>query len=299
MSRMVNATNPVLRRLGLNDTDRAVIVHADDIGMCQASNSAYAKLIETGGISSAALMPPCAWFPAAAAFCRAHPAVDMGVHTTLTSEWDDCRWGPLSTRDPASGLMDDEGYFYRSTKEAQRHAEPAAAQRELAAQIERALAAGLSPTHIDTHMGAVLHPALIRGYIELALRHHLVPMLPRMDNTRLQQHGLSAEDADSTARLFADLEDAGVPLIDHIAGMPLDDPRDQLDYARRAFDALPPGISVFILHPAEDTPELRAIAPDWPSRVANFETFMRPDIPRYLEQIGARVIGYRALQALL
>jgi hypothetical protein len=56
---------------------------------------------------------------------------------------------------------------------------------------------------------------------------------------------------------------------------------------------------VFILHPAEDTPELRAIAPDWPSRVANFETFMRPEIPRYLKQIGAHVIGYRALQELL
>ncbi len=295
----MNATNPALRRLGLSDTDRVVIIHADDIGMCQASLTAYAKLIETGGISSAAVMPPCSWFPAAAAFCRAHPDVDMGVHTTLTCEWDAYRWGPLSTRDPASGLMDNEGYFHRSTQAAQLHAEPAAAQRELAAQVEHARAAGIPLTHIDTHMGAVMHTALIRGYVELALRHHLVPMIPRMDKAQLQQRGMSAEDADHTAGLFAELESAGVPLIDHITGMPLSDPRDQLDYAQRAFDALPPGISVFILHPAEDTPELRAIAPDWPGRVANFETFMRPEIPRYLKQIGAHVIGYRALQALL
>ncbi len=295
----MSETNPALRRLGLSDGDRAVIVHADDIGMCQASITAYAKLIEAGSISSAALMPPCAWFPAAAAFCRAHPDVDMGVHTTLTCEWDHYRWGPLSTRDPASGLMDDEGYFYRATQDAQRHAAPEAAQRELAAQVARAQAAGVSLTHIDTHMGAVLHTALLRGYIDLALEHRLVPMLPRMDRLQLQQRGMSAEDADRTARLFAELESAGVPLIDHITGMPLSNPHDQLDYAKRAFDALPAGITVFILHPADDTPELRAIAPSWPSRVANLETFLRPEIPRYLKEIGIHVIGYRALQALL
>lgn len=267
--------------------------------MCQASVSAYAKLIEAGGISSAATMTPCSWFSAVAAFCRAHPDVDMGVHTTLTCEWDHYRWGPISTRDPASGLMDDEGCFHHSTQEAQRHAEPAATQRELAAQVERARAAGIPLTHIDTHMGAVLHPALIHGYAQLAPGQHLVPMIPRMDSAQSRQRGMSAEDADSVARLFAELESAGVPLIDHITGMPLDDPHDQLDYTKRAFDALPPGITVFILHPAEDTPELRAIMPNRASRVANFETFMRPEIPCYLKQIGAHVIGYRALQALL
>lgn len=267
--------------------------------MCQASISAYAKLIEAGSISSAALMPPCSWFPAIASYCRAHPELDMGVHTTLTCEWDTYRWAPLSTRDPASGLMDGEGYFHRSTQEAQRYAEPAAAQREIATQIERARAAGISLTHIDTHMGAVMHRALVRGYVDLALRHHLVPMLPRVGESELRQRGISAEDALHLARWLAELESNGLPLIDHIAGMPLHDPRDQLDYAKRLFDALPPGITVFILHPAEDTPELRAIAPDWPSRVANFETFMHPEILGHIRQVGIHVIGYRELQGLL
>ena len=292
-------TNPSLRKLGLSDTDRAVIIHADDIGMCQSSNSAYAKLIEAGGVSSAAMMAPCAWFPAAAAYCREHPDVDMGVHTTLTCEWSAYRWGPISTRDPASGLMDEEGYFFRSTPDAQQHADPAAALREIAAQVERALAAGIHLTHIDTHMGTVLHPALMGGYVQLALSHRLVPMVPRLDETRLRRFGMPAEAALATARMLQELEASGVPMIDHIGGMPLDEPRDQFDFARRAFDALPPGISVFILHPAEDTPELRAIAPDWPSRVANYETFMRPELRRHLKQIGVQVIGYRALQELL
>jgi len=104
--------NPVLRELGLGQADRAVVIHTDDIGMCQASLAALADLVDFGLVSCGATMVPCPWFPQVAAYCRGHPSVDLGVHLTLTSEWDSYRWGPISTRDPASGLIDDEGYFF-------------------------------------------------------------------------------------------------------------------------------------------------------------------------------------------
>ena len=108
------APNPVLKKLGLSDEARVVIFHADDIGMCQASLAAYADLVGVGLISAASTMVPCPWFPATAAFCRANPdRVDMGVHITLTSEWADYRWGPTSTCDPTSGLLDADGYMHR------------------------------------------------------------------------------------------------------------------------------------------------------------------------------------------
>ena len=114
--------NPVLRKLGLAESDRVAIIHTDDIGMCQASLAAFADLAGFGLVSSGATMVPCAWFPALADYCRRHPGVDMGVHTDLTCEWDTYRWGPLSTRDPASGLLDDEGYFHRRSEDVQAHA---------------------------------------------------------------------------------------------------------------------------------------------------------------------------------
>jgi predicted glycoside hydrolase/deacetylase ChbG (UPF0249 family) len=153
--------NPLLRALGFAETDRVAIVHADDIGMCQASVAAFAELADAGLVTSGAVMMPCGWAPAAAAWARAHPATDIGVHLTLTSEWDAYRWGPLSTRDPASGLLDADGYFPRTTAAVQA-ADPEAATRELEAQVARALAAGIDVTHVDTHMGAVNHPRLIR-----------------------------------------------------------------------------------------------------------------------------------------
>ena len=105
--------NPVLRRFGLDESDRAVVSHADDVGMCQATVGAFVDLVEAGIVSSTAVMAPCPWFPLAAAGGREHPAADVGVHLTLNCEWGAIRWGPIPTRDPASGLLDADGYSPR------------------------------------------------------------------------------------------------------------------------------------------------------------------------------------------
>jgi hypothetical protein len=291
--------NPALRRLGFADSDRVTIIHTDDIGMCQASVSAFAELAAFGLISSGAVMAPCAWFPAAAAGSRARPDADMGVHLTLTCEWDACRWGPISTCDIESGLIDAEGYFYRSTELAQAHGQPTAVARELAAQVERALAAGMRPTHVDTHMGAVYSPAFLPIYLDVAQRYRLAPMFFRDQEAGWRTRGADAETAAGMAQLSRRLEDAGVPLLDNIAMMPLDAPDDRLGQAKRMFESLPPGLTHFIIHPAHDTPELRAMVSDWPSRVADYQAFMSEELRAHVRDIGIQVIGYRALQELM
>jgi predicted glycoside hydrolase/deacetylase ChbG (UPF0249 family) len=293
------STNPALKKLGFTPNDRVVIIHTDDIGMCQASVSAFAELWEAGMISSGATMVPCSWFPHAAAYCRAHPDADMGIHITLTSEWDAYRWRPISTRDPASGLLDGEGYFPRNNGPVHAHADPAAAQREMQAQVERAMAAGVAPTHIDTHMGTVAHPKFMPAYAQLAFTYHLPVFTLRLSEEQWRTMGLDAEAAQSAVRTVEELEASGLPLIDHGSGMPLDIKEDHFEVAKRAFAALPAGITHFVLHPSHDTPELRAIAPDWRGRVANLQTFLREDLQTYLKQIGVHVIGYRALKELM
>jgi len=103
--------NPFLKKLGFLDSDRAVIIHTDDIGMCHASVQAFKDLWEFGTITSGAVMVPCPWFPMVAQMCRANPQMDMGVHATLNAEWESYRWGPISTLDQDSGLLDAGGYF--------------------------------------------------------------------------------------------------------------------------------------------------------------------------------------------
>ena len=292
--------NPILKRLGFDDGDRVVILHADDVGMCQASLTAFADLVDFGLVSSGAVMVPCPWFPAVAAYCREHPGVDLGVHLTLTSEWDTYRWGPISTRDPASGLMDEEGYFYRGSEAVQESGDPAAVQAELEAQVGRALAAGIDVSHVDTHMGTVAHPKFMAGYVQLAVQHRLPAMVPRLDEAGWHEMGLEGEMATLAAQFVVQLEAQGVPMLDHMAAMPLEvEPGDRLAVAKRELGALPPGLTHFLFHPALDTPELRAITPRWRSRVADYEVFSSPEMRDWIRDEGLHVVGYRALRALL
>ena len=181
--------NPALRSLGLSATDRAVIIHTDDIGVSAAATDAARELWQARIVSSSAVMAPCAWFAATAQLCRETPWIDMGVHITLTSEWDFMRWGPISTRDPASGLLDPEGFFFRNTRDAQAHATVEAAAAEMDSQVQRALAAGIDVTHIDTHMGSAFHPKLLRAYVATALKHRVPPMLARLSEADMRAWG--------------------------------------------------------------------------------------------------------------
>ncbi len=287
--------NPILRKLGFTADDRVVIIHTDDIGMCHASLAAFAELADFGLISSGATMTPCPWFPAVAAYCREHPTVDMGVHLTLNSEWEHYRWGPVSTRERATGLLDAEGYLWRSSEEVWAHADAEAGAAELAAQIERALAAGIAVTHIDTHMGTIAHPKFLHSYLDLARQHHLPAMIPRWDEERWQARGYDRQTALQAVAAVTALEEEGVPLFDSVTGLHLDTPEDRMAQAKAALRSLPPGLTHFIIHPSKDTPELRAITPDWRGRVADYETFMREELAAFIRNCGLHVIGYRAL----
>lgn len=87
-------------------------------------------------------------------------------------------------------------------------------------------------------------------------------------------------------------------MVDYVTGSDLGNFIDKLGEMKQKANELKPGITHFVLHPSQDTPELRAICPDWRARVADLETFMREELRDHLRQIGVQVIGYRALRGL-
>ena len=159
--------------------DRAVILHVDDLAMCHGANRALLELAAVGAVTCGSVMVPCPWFREIAEAAAADPALDLGVHLTLTSEWQHYRWRPLSTTSRASGLIDEDGYLWRDTASFRAHLVPEAAEAELRAQIDLALAAGIKPSHIDAHMAAAMLPELIELHVQLALDYGVVPVLPR------------------------------------------------------------------------------------------------------------------------
>lgn len=288
--------NPVLKKLGFSDTDRLVILHVDDVGMCQASVQAFIDLWEFGTISSGAIMVPCPWARAAADYCNSHSGVDLGVHAALNSEWDAYRWRPLSTRDSSTGLLDDEGFMWRKSTDVQARADPEAVQTELQAQVQRALDWGVPVTHLDTHMGALAHAGFLPAYLQVAIQNSIPPLLPRTRSTLFGSMGMARGQTEDLNSFNQELEEQGLPLVDAILMMPLDQPENQIEAARKLLDQVPAGVTHFLFHPALDTPELRAACPDWPSRVANYQTFMSKEIKDYIKSCGVHVIGFRDLK---
>ena len=235
-------------------------------------------------------MVPCPWFREIAEAAAADPALDLGVHLTLTSEWEHYRWRPLSTASRASGLIDDDGYFWRDVASLRAHLVPEAAEAELRAQIEYALAAGMQPTHIDAHMAAAMLPELIDLHVELAFAYGVVPVLPRAIRWAPER----ASYAETVARLDA----AGLPVIDHFRGtLPVEADMVQQRY-RETIEDLTPGITHFALH-ATMPGEIEAIAPQhagW--RMREYALFASGAISEWLAANEITPIGYRDIQLL-
>jgi predicted glycoside hydrolase/deacetylase ChbG (UPF0249 family) len=264
--------------------------------MCHASVQAFKDLWSFGTISSGATMVPCPWFPAVAQMCRENPDMDMGIHATLNSEWESYRWSPLSTRDKSSGLIDDSGYFHQWQPSVFEHALPEAVDAEVNAQIEKALAAGIDITHVDSHLGTIMNPKFIQSYIQSAASRLLPNMLPRLKARGMEVMGLNADELQQYEPVMQQLEAMGVPMLDGLLFLPLRQVSGQMEAAKDLLGNLPEGFTHFVLHPSVDTAELRAIASEWEGRVENYKTFMSDELKIFLEREDIKLIGYRPIR---
>jgi len=267
-------------RLGYGPDDRLLILNCDDLGSSHAANVGVYEALREGTATSGTLMVPCPWSREAAARYRGE---DVGVHLTLNAEWERYRWGPLTH---APSLFDGDGGFPRTIEEVWEHADLEEVRRELRTQVERAILWGFDVTHLDSHMGTLqLRPEFFDVYLELAEEFGL-PMR------------LSGASSERTVGFpFRRLaEESGVVFPDHFLHVRGVGTRRVLE---RALPDLRPGVTEVYAHPAIDTPELRALAPDWPARVDDHDLLARDhDLPAMAERLGIRFIGWRPLRDL-
>jgi predicted glycoside hydrolase/deacetylase ChbG (UPF0249 family) len=284
---MVTSHMTLARSLGV---DRAAIFHVDDIGMCHGGNLAFLPLARQRYVTCGSVMVPCPWFREIAEAAAADSSLDLGVHLTLTSEWQHYRWAPISTVSRASGLIDDDGYFWRDDASLRRHLVVEAAEAELRAQIERARLAGMNPTHIDAHMAAAMLPELLDCHVRLGHEYGLVPVLPRKIRF--------APDAQSYNAVVAKLDRDGFPVVDEIRGtLPVAAEAVEPGY-RKLVEDLAPGITHFALHSTRPG-EIEAISPQHaPWRTNEYALFASGAVARWCAELGISLIGYRAIQAL-
>jgi hypothetical protein len=291
--------NPVLEKLGYSAEDRLLIVHVDDIGLCQSNVEGFADLVDFGLVTSGSVMMPTAWAPHAAAYARQHPEADIGVHMTLTSEWEGNRWSPLSTIDPTTGLVDPDGYMWQHGEDLFARAKGVAVRQEMETQAQRAISMGINPTHFDSHQFAALQTYLI-DYMRVCLDHHMPPIFIRRDKAGFAAIGGIDPDMITMAVILVRvLELFKIPMLDNMYMMPLDQPEKRLENTKNILHQIVPGVTIFICHATKESSELVAITPDAAGRFADHTTWMSEELRTFIQDEGIHLIGWRALQNLM
>ena len=279
-------------RLGYPADAKLLIVHADDLGAAHSVNAATFKAFETGLVNSGSVMVPCPWLPEVAAYARAHESADLGLHLTLTSEWKTYRWGGVLPRDRAPTLYDAEGYLYPTEAEAARALDVREAEAEVRAQIARARAFGIRPTHLDSHM-RTLHQT--RPLFEMLLRVAREERLPVM---------VSREWFAQAPFLPAALGPHGIAL-DHVVGAdPSVRPERWAEFYAGVVRNLKPGVTELIVHLAYDDEEMRAVAqghPDWGAawRQRDFDFVTSEAFRRLLKEHDVKLVTWREIGRLV
>lgn len=283
-------------RLGFAADDRVLILHADDVGSSHAANAATFECLEEGSLTSGSVIVPAAWFREAAAYAREHPEVDLGVHLALTSEYSAYRWRALTDRSVGPGLYDEEGYLWRTVAEAVEHVTVSEAERELRAQVETALTAGIDPTHLDTHMGTVVQPKFIETYVSLGLEYGIPIFAYRPNPERLRRSGLG-DFWDALEPQLKRLDEVGFPVLDHVLVSTLEHPPEQKEaYFKGLFAELRPGLTHFLIHPTVPSDEVSAMTESAPLRAKEYELFRDRSMAEELARLGVKTIDYRRIR---
>lgn len=281
-------------------TNKYMILHADDFGMCHAHNEATLELLDEGDITSASIMVPCPWFQEAAAYARSHPEKCIGVHTTLTAEWELYRWGPVSHAGVDSLIVD--GYFPKDVLTVEQRSLSAEVEREIRAQIALAVSAGVNITHLDNHMGSVYGLYGVQSHMPLILRICSEMGVPfRFPTSALPGDAIMDRlpeeikaGLNAVAQLAASLN---VPVLDCLLAHPFEAlPGETYESFRdmvcEKFTRLPDGIHELYIHPAVDSPELRAVNPQWLKRVWEYQLPKDPLFKEAVQQAGIQLISW-------
>lgn len=281
-------------RLGYPAGTKLLLVHADDLGVAHSVNQASFEALRGGPVNSASIMAPCPWLAEVADFARTHPNYDLGIHLTLTSEWQHIKWGPVASRSQVGSLVDANGYFYDNCDSMALRAKPEEVELELRAQIERVRTAGINPTHFDTHMGCLYwtNTALLNIYLKLG-REYKVPL--RVGRNLVE----ALPDSLRKSILEKDI------VIDHIySATPADYKKGMAAFYEDILRKIKPGINEIVIHPGHKDAELRGVTinhPDWGAewRQADLDFFNSDACRQLLKQENIQLVTFREIGSLL
>jgi predicted glycoside hydrolase/deacetylase ChbG (UPF0249 family) len=280
-------TRTIAERLGHPRDAKLLILHADDIGVAHSENAATFDALDKGAVNSGSIMMPTPWVTEVVTYAKQHPNADLGLHLTLTSEWKTYRWGGLAPRDQVPSLYDADGTLPSSTRTVATRAKLDEVERELRAQIDRAYALGLKPTHVDSHMTALFGTPELFGVYAKVARSYKLPFL----------HFIGAPETANLALLTPNDIVPDAAIMASRMGTPEEWRRYYLDVIKN----LKPGLSWLGVHLGYDDAELRAVTVGYDAwhatwRQQDYDVLTSAEFKQALKDSGVVLVTWREIQ---
>jgi len=280
-----------LQKLGYSKDTKLLIVHADDAGLSHSENRATMHALQNGFVNSYSIMVACPWFYEMALFAKENPQYDNGVHLTLTCEWENYKFGPVLPSLEVSSLVDSNGYFFKKRDRLLKYASLQDVEKELRAQVDKALKFGLKPTHIDSHMYSVgIDLKFFEIYKKLGEEYRLPVLINKslLNMVSLNSDFFIAEDdfvIDATYfGVFNNFEQGKLA-----------------DYYSEALKNMKEGLNLVLIHPAYDDEEMKGITVNHPNfgakwRQIDTDFFTNRQNRLKLEENNIQLITWREIQ---
>jgi hypothetical protein len=316
-------------KLGFPKGAKVIIFHVDDAGMSVNSNQGAINSIEKGVATSTSIMMPCPWAAGFAVYAAAK-GYDAGLHLTLTSEWDNYRWGPLAGKKQVPGLVDPQWCLWPEAEDVVAHASAEEVDMEIRAQLERALALGLHPTHLDSHMGTLFdREDYLEKYIKLGIEKQIPVMFPGGNNKLIKeeynkpiikklkaegkyQEGMQLPIPDrlkKTDAVGAMIWQGGLPVLDDlftnsgdwtpapVNGVitPEAHAKYKVEQFKISINNMQPGVAMFIIHSTVQSDDFKKISNSGDSRNADMLAMMDPGFKQWLKDNGIILTTWREL----
>lgn len=305
-------------KLGYPKDAKVLILHVDDAGMSWSSNRGTIRAIEEGVANSFSVMMPSPWVPGIVRYIRENPEADAGLHLTLTSEWEDYRWGPVMGKPAVPGLVDKDGYLWGSVSDVVSNASPEEVEKEIRGQVEFAIGMGFQPTHLDSHMGTLFaDPEFLQVYIDTGIDFEIPVMIPGGHNSflrhdyrtqameELKQRGEWEEGMDvpvpeilnQAAEIGRQVWEEGLPVLDDLHnvsyGWRFPENEEPTNEALQQFytqnyietiEMLEPGLTMVIMHCTDPSEKFEDISTSGQRRKGDLLAMIDPELRAYIEE---------------
>jgi len=288
----VNSQN-LAQQLGYAPDSKLLIIHADDIGVAQGVNNASFSAFQKGAINSGSVMVPCPWFLEVAEFAKKNPKYDLGLHLTLTSEWKNYKWDGISSSNEITSLLNEKGHFYPSIEEVKINATYDDVKKELRAQVNYAKNFGFNPTHLDTHMGAVLvRQDITKAYFEIGEEFRIPVLAASIFKDLVNLDGIDESKIVWVQKVYQKSDDT-----------PIDKENWDIFYSNVIKD-IKPGLNILLVHLGDDTPELKQMMVDHPGwgakwRALDSEVLESSTFKKLMKQENIQLVQWNQIKKVI